>query len=185
MRYAPFATRPRRERTPETMDADRQASLGLERALAPCALLHRYPKAVIDVAVVVLEADGGEDAACLLAAALALIDAGVEMLDVPAAATVACVRQPGAADRLLVDPDAGELARAAYSSHVVVLPRVGTVMRAVHSGEAEPAAFVRCITVAFDACLTQFDVAKGALVAAARRRAAPAASPGAAVDPVA
>lgn len=176
VRYAPFSSRPWRSRTPESLDAEREASLGLTQALAPCIVLARYPKALIDVVVTVLEADGGEDAAALLAASLALADAGIEMLDVPVAATVASVGRAVAASggggRLVVDPDASELHASSFSCLVVLLPRIGTIVRAVHSGEAAPADFVRCTSLAMDACLAVFSVAREALAASVRRRGA-------------
>jgi hypothetical protein len=84
----------------------------------------RFPRAVVEVHCLVLEAGGGSEldrgaeVAAIVGASLALADAGIEMLDLCAAANVAGVRpaagaalgEDGAAPaRLLVDPTAAEL----------------------------------------------------------------------------
>ena len=174
VRYAPFSSRPWRSRALENFDTEREASLNLTHSLSACILLDRYPKALIDIVVTVLEADGGDDAAVLLAASLSLADAGIQMIDVPVAATVACLSAPGtvggANARFVIDPDEAELAACSFSCLVVLLPRIGTIVRAIHSGEAEPAGFVRCTTLAMDACLAVFNVTRAALVDSVRRR---------------
>lgn len=48
-------------------------------ALAPAVRAETFPKAVVDVYVTVLEADGGATPACITAAALALADGGIPM----------------------------------------------------------------------------------------------------------
>lgn len=57
----------------------------LIRAVIPTAL---HPRKCVYVCVHILSADGGERAACINAAILALLDAGVPMLDVPVASCV-------------------------------------------------------------------------------------------------
>ena len=105
-------------------DEERRLSRALEHSLAPAVLLARFPRAVVEVHCLVLEAGGvgeldrGAEVAAIVGASLALADAGIEMLDLCAAASVAGVRpaagaalgEDGAAPaRLLVDPTAAEL----------------------------------------------------------------------------
>ncbi len=58
----------------------------LEQALSPAVMLEKLPKCVVSIYVVVLERDGGELAAAITAASVALADAAVEMYDVVASA---------------------------------------------------------------------------------------------------
>lgn len=85
VKFAPFADRVgRRERV---QDADElELSAVLAQALAPAVMLHKLPKCVVSLYVVVLESDGGELAAAINCASLALVDAAVEMYDVVTAA---------------------------------------------------------------------------------------------------
>lgn len=86
VKFAPFAERAgRRERA---QDADElELSAVLAQALSPAVMLHKLPKCVMSLYVVVLESDGGELAAAITCASLALVDAAVEMYDIVTAAT--------------------------------------------------------------------------------------------------
>jgi ribonuclease PH len=71
-----------------TRPMSRQAEQFLHDALSAVLLLDRYPKAVFDVSVLVLEAAGSVLSAAVMAAGLAAADAAVEMRCVLTAATV-------------------------------------------------------------------------------------------------
>jgi exosome complex component MTR3 len=58
VRFAPFATRVRRERTQTSQE--KEMSSALRAALEPAIQLDRFPKSVVEVFVVILESDGGE-----------------------------------------------------------------------------------------------------------------------------
>lgn len=91
VRLASFAGRARK--VPGQTDGERELSAQLSTALAGVVLLDRFPKAVLDVQCLVMEAGGGELAATVAAAGLALADAGVAIRDLPSAAAV--VRDAG------------------------------------------------------------------------------------------
>lgn len=69
-----------------------QFSEAVSDAFSCVVLLKRYPKAVIEVHVTVMEAGGSELAVVMMAASLALCDAGIEMTGIVSAASV--VRRP-------------------------------------------------------------------------------------------
>jgi ribonuclease PH len=75
-------------KTPGQTDEERGWSLALQGALEAAVLLRRYPKAAIDVFVLVLEEDGSVLASAINAASLALADAGIEMRDLVGAVSV-------------------------------------------------------------------------------------------------
>lgn len=193
MRYAPFATRPRRERTGATLEQERQASIALESALRPALLLERFPKSSIEVYALVLESDGGEESACLVAAALAAADAGIDMLDLPASVRVAGHAAPAPAAAAsssgassaaapavtTIDPDARESAGAAFTMTAALMPRSGLLTHTAHAGEAAPEAFLAALSLAMDGCVSVCDVMRAALCDSARRRLRAAAAAGA------
>ena len=67
----------------------------LQQALEPAVLLHKFPKAAVDVYVLVLESGGSDLAVAITAASLALADAGIEMCDLTPACSVVSVAGSG------------------------------------------------------------------------------------------
>merc|ERR1712190_196100 len=86
MQFAPFCSRSRGRE-----ENERRALLYnsvLSRSLESVVLLDRYGKTAFDVSIMVLEDDGAVLTAGLIVASLALADAGVEMRDIAAGASV-------------------------------------------------------------------------------------------------
>lgn len=66
---------------------EREISMVIANSLKPVLFLEEYPKAVVDVFITVIQADGGTRCAAINAASLALADAGIPMRSlVPAVA---------------------------------------------------------------------------------------------------
>lgn len=86
VRLATFATRQRGR--PTQTQLEKELSAQLETALSASVLLHTFPKAVLDVQCLVLEAGGSVLAAVIAAATLALADASIELRDLVSAASV-------------------------------------------------------------------------------------------------
>ncbi len=77
---------------------EKEISMVIANALSPVIFLEEFPKAVIDVFVTVIQADGGTRCAAINAASLALADAGIPMRSLVPAIAV------GKADgKMLVD----------------------------------------------------------------------------------
>jgi exosome complex component RRP41 len=77
---------------------EKEISMVIANALKPALFLEEFPKAVVDVFVTVIQADGGTRCAAINAASLALADAGIPMRSLIPAVAV------GKADgKLLVD----------------------------------------------------------------------------------
>uniref|UniRef100_A0A7S1XQ04 Uncharacterized protein n=1 Tax=Phaeomonas parva TaxID=124430 RepID=A0A7S1XQ04_9STRA len=86
LRVAPFAGTDRKVR----YGGDRkltEARSAIQRLFESVIMLHLYPRAQIDIIVQVLQMDGSPLCACVNAASLALIDAGVAMQDTVTACT--------------------------------------------------------------------------------------------------
>jgi ribonuclease PH len=187
VQYAPFATRrtangagPSPNPPPSSSfsgpsDDEREASRQTALALRPAVLLDRFPKALVDVHIVVLEAGGGELCAGILASSLALAHAGVDLADVCAAASVcalAAQQQPQSKRRLVVDPTSAELRAASHSTLVCMLPRRGVLTLTAHEGEAAADDLLASLRLGMDACATVAEQMRKVLGDEGRRRAA-------------
>lgn len=115
VKVASFASRVRGriQQTPE----EREMSAETATALAAAVRSETFPKAVVDVYVTVLEADGGTAAASITAAALALADGGVPMNALVSACSLVRLED----GPLLVDPSAAEEARARASATLAAM----------------------------------------------------------------
>ena len=84
----------------------RTAEMGhaIGRALADAVFTQLYPRSAIVVTLHVLSADGGVLAACINAATLALVDAGVPMRDYVAACTAGSAGEYGSGEDGEADP---------------------------------------------------------------------------------
>lgn len=76
-RMATFSVSDRKRPAPSRRE--HEISMVLRQALEPMLFLKMYPRAVIDVFIMVLEADGGSRCASATVASLALADAGIPM----------------------------------------------------------------------------------------------------------
>ena len=110
-KFAPFASVRRRGHVED--EAERAMGLAVGQALAQAVLLERYPKALIELHVTVLEEGGGVEALAVTAGSLALADAGVAVRDLVSGAAVACVD-----GELRRDPRGGEAAVLTLSAMV-------------------------------------------------------------------
>jgi exosome complex component RRP41 len=84
-RMATFSVPDRKRPAPSRRE--KEISMVIANALKPALFLEEYPKAVVDVFIQVIQADGGTRCAAINAASLALADAGIPMKSlVPAVA---------------------------------------------------------------------------------------------------
>lgn len=56
-------------------------SISIQRLFQEALLIHLYPRTVIDISLYIVAQDGGFFPACINAATLALVDAGISMYD--------------------------------------------------------------------------------------------------------
>jgi len=103
---------------------------------APPPLSPSSLQSLLTLAIHVLDGDGGEAGAAVMAGSLALADAGVPTRDLVAAAGVARVVGPGGASSgaLVLDPTAAEGAGAAAGALIALMPATDRVTQAVFTG---------------------------------------------------
>ncbi|NXS40078.1 EXOS4 protein, partial [Balaeniceps rex] len=118
---ATFSTGERRRRP----HGDRQASelaLQLKQTFEAAILTCLYPRSQIDIYVQILQADGGEYCACVNAATLAVMDAGIPMRD------YVCASSAGLAeDTPLADLSSPEEAAGGPRLVLALLPASGQI----------------------------------------------------------
>ena len=171
--FAPFASRRLRGLAPSAvMEEERRLAGALRAALLPAVLLERFPRCVVEVHLLVLEADGGELAAGAAAASAALLHAGVDIADVVAAAQVGLRGGGGeGATSIVLDPCAAEEAACAGRATVAFMPALKRVTHAVHSGAVGEAPLLEALRAALGACEAVAGAMRPALLAAAKSRA--------------
>ena len=81
---APFSTDERKSPAPSRRE--HELSKVIRESLEPAIMSEYYPRATIDIFIEVLQADAGTRCAGITAAALALVDAGIPMRELVAAA---------------------------------------------------------------------------------------------------
>ncbi|RYY38290.1 hypothetical protein EON62_00525 [archaeon] len=174
VRYAPFSKPARVERTPAQTAAERSTAAAIVSAVSPAVLLDRYPKAVIEVHVLILLSDGADLSTCIIAAALAVANAGIEMVDLPASVTLVGKADSGAtgapAVRMLVDPTSAEEAAATFKSVLAYMPVTAGLSYSEHAGSVSDAVLLTAVQTGMQACIPVYTEMRNALVAAERRR---------------
>ena len=134
---------------------ERQLSSQVYDAILPSVHLAPYPKAFITVHVVVLQACGGELAAAITAASLALSDAQIEVKDLVCACTIVECGE----DEVLVDPEAADVKDRETGSLVLAkLVATDKITQVVQSGSKTAAKLDTMITLADKGCNSLNDV---------------------------
>ncbi|GAB0181161.1 exosome complex component RRP41 [Grus japonensis] len=147
---ATFSTGERRRRP----HGDRQAgelALHLKQTFEAAILTHLYPRSQIDIYVQILQADGGNYCACVNAATLAVMDAGIPMRDYVCACSAGLAEDTPLADRspeeaaggprlvLALLPASGQIALLQLSARLhqerleAALEAAGQACRALHA----------------------------------------------------
>lgn len=173
-RLAPFSC-PKRGAWIQSAE-ERDLSAALAESLLPGTCLHRYPRAQVDVNVVVLENDGSVLAHAVTCASMALADAGIEMYDT----VLGCaLRQDG--DRCLVDPDLAEEQGGARESHaenqgrvaVALLPNLNQISGLQADGEMREDTLTAAVRTCVEGCHKLYPVVQQAILRAVKKKAPP------------
>lgn len=120
---ATFSTRERRRRVRDR--ATSEISQALSQTLAGVVQVHLFPRSAVDVAVRIVQSDGGNRACALNATVLALADAGVPMKDVVCCCSAGCIDGTPLLDLNFIEESAGgpdvPLALLAHSGKIALL----------------------------------------------------------------
>ncbi|ORX52844.1 ribosomal protein S5 domain 2-like protein [Hesseltinella vesiculosa] len=89
---APFSTTERKKRSKNDKQSLESATF-IRQTFEPVILLSQFPRSQIDVYIQVFQHDGGVLAACINATTMALVDAGIPMLDFVCACSAGAIEK--------------------------------------------------------------------------------------------
>ena len=161
LQYAPFARRERRNDNNNQDTQSKEYSNLIRSALHYAVCLEEYPKAQIDIYVNVIEENGDTLSHAIMAASIALADAGIRMLDIVTACSLVFNE-----DNALLDPAGRELTHRDVFGSVTVayLPSLNQVCGLVKRGEQDVDESIRSINTCIEGCLRVHSVMKDCLL---------------------
>ncbi|GAM18166.1 hypothetical protein SAMD00019534_013410 [Acytostelium subglobosum LB1] len=159
LKYATFSVSGERA---DYVESTKEKDYGLiiTQSIIGALRLEKYPKAVIDVYIMVLNDDGAVLEAAITAASMALADAGVEMYDMVASCSSVCL-----GDKVLLDPTHKEESLA-QAGHVLVskMPSLNEITQLLQTGELSYSNVVDGIDLCIDGCDKMYSIMRQSLV---------------------
>jgi len=153
---APFSVDPRRSPAPSRRD--NEISMVIRHALEPAIFLERYPRSAIDVYAEILEADGGTRTACINAASVALVDAGIPMRDLVASCAAGKID-----GNLVLDLGDYEDKEGQADVPVAYMPKMEKVTLLQMDGILSVEEFENTVDMAIEGCKQIYEIQRGAL----------------------
>jgi len=153
---APFSTDPRRSPAPSRRD--QEITMVMRYALEPAVFLERYPRSSIDVFCEILQADGGTRCASIIAASVALVDAGIPMKDLVVSCSVGKYK-----GKLVLDLGDYEDKNGEADMPLAYMPNLNKVTLLQMDGVLTAEELEQCINMALDGCKKIYEVQKEAL----------------------
>ncbi|KAI8913352.1 ribosomal protein S5 domain 2-type protein [Gorgonomyces haynaldii] len=145
-KFAPFSGGKRRPYVKD--DQEKEYSLMMEQSLRPAIRMDIYPNEQISVHTIILENDG--TSACLAAAissaTMALVDAGIEMLDLVIGASCSFSKT------LLLDPTQSEEDGSLGTMVLSLMPSLNEVTHVMQNGQVDSNSSIEGISICVDAC---------------------------------
>ncbi len=130
----------------------------IANALKPALFLEEFPKAVVDVHIIVIQADGGTRCAAINAASLALADAGIPMKSLVPAVAV------GKADgKLLVDLGDEEDKYGEGDVPMAIMPQTDEITLLQQDGFFKREELVEAMQMGINSCKYLHELQKDAL----------------------
>ena len=153
---SPFSVDPRRSPAPSRRDTE--IGMVMNWALEPAIFLDKYPRSVIDVYAEVLEADGGTRTACVNAATVALVDAGIPMRDLVSSCAAGLVD-----GQVVLDLGDYEDKEGESDIPIAYMPKLGKITLLQMDGVLPIKDFNACVDLAIEGCLQVNEVQREAL----------------------
>ena len=140
-RMAPFSTNTRKSPAPSRRE--HELSKVIREAISPVVFLERFPRTCIDIFVEILQSDGGTRCAGIVAASLALADAGIPMRDLVSAVSAGKIN-----DQIVLDLDDIEDKAGQADLPVAILPTTGNITLIQMDGDLTQAEFEKALNLA-------------------------------------
>ena len=137
----------------------REISKVISEALEHVILVEKFPRATIDVNIEVLDAEAGTRCAGLTAAAVALVDAGIPMKDIPVACAAGKIE-----DQVVVDLGKEEDNYGSADLPIAIAPRTGEILLLQMDGHLTQEEFDKAYDLAHNGCLKISELQKNAIL---------------------
>src|SRR5215216_89607 len=154
---SPFSTDTRKNPAPSRREVE--ISKVIRESLEPSLILSDYPRAVIDVFVEVLQADGGSRCAGIIAASVALADAGINMRDIVASCAAGKVDE-----KIVLDINDTEDKEGGADMPVAYMPHLEQVTLLQLDGILSYEQFNECIDKAIRGCEIVYEIQRQVLM---------------------
>ncbi len=137
----------------------REISKVISEALESVILVEKFPRATIDVNIEVLDAEAGTRCAGLTAAAVALVDAGIPMKDIPVACAAGKIN-----DQIVLDLGKDEDNYGSADLPIAISPRTGEILLLQMDGHLTQEEFDKAFDFALKGCHIISDLQKKAIL---------------------
>ena len=137
----------------------REISKVISEALENIIILERYPRASIDVNIEILDAEAGTRCAGLTAAAVALVDAGIPMKDIPVACAAGKIE-----GQVVLDLGKDEDNYGQADLPIAISPRTGQILLLQMDGHLTLDEFNQALDLAIKGCYTISEMQKKAII---------------------
>ena len=153
---APFSVQERKSPAPSRREIE--LSKVIREALEPSIFLEYYPKTGIDIFVEVLQADGSTRCASIVAASLALADAGIPMRDLVVACSAGKID-----DTLILDLMDTEDKMGSADVPLALMPNLNAITLLQMDGTLTLEEFEKAVNLALEGCKKIYALQKEAL----------------------
>jgi len=137
----------------------REISKVISEALENIIIVEKYPRASIDVNIEILDAEAGTRCAGLTAAAVALVDAGIPMIDIPVACAAGKVE-----GQVVLDLGKDEDNYGQADLPIAISPRTGQILLLQMDGHLTLDEFYQALDLAMKGCYTISEIQKKAIM---------------------
>jgi len=144
-RMAPFSTEERKNPAPSRREIE--ISKVIREALEPSVISEYYPRTVIDIFIEALQCDGGTRCAGIVAASLALADAGIPMRELVSACSAGKVDGQVVSDLFDLEDKYGQA-----DMPVAFMPNLGVITLIQMDGGLSKQEFEKALDMALDGC---------------------------------
>jgi exosome complex component RRP41 len=153
---APFSVQERKSPAPSRREIE--LSKVIREALEPSIFLEYYPRTGLDIFIEVLQADGSTRCASIVAAALALADAGVPMRDLVVACSAGKID-----DTIILDLMDAEDKIGSADVPLALMPNLNAITLLQMDGTLTLEEFEKAVNLALEGCRKIYALQKEAL----------------------
>lgn len=155
---APFSVQERKSPAPSRREIE--LSKVIRESLEPAVFIEYYPRTALDIFVEVLQADGSTRCASIVAASLALADAGIPMRDLVVACSAGKID-----DTVVLDLMDTEDKMGTADVPVALMPNLNAITLLQMDGSLTLEEFEQAVSMAIEGCKTIYALQKETLKA--------------------